>query len=623
MIDISQRNQHTNISTQKKETPICIKGTIASRYQSNCSTTCKMLQNDVIYCYEVSKMAFDALSLSLLAQELNEMLVGGKITKIYQPERDEIVLFVFNKQTHKLLISANAGVNRIHVTTMPTDNPKVAPSFCMLLRKHVTNATITNITQMPYERVLDFALIVADDLGYKKDMHLVFELTGKTSNIILTDGNYVILDSIKHLPQNLDAKRIIMAGAKYQFFLPQQKIAPFDLPRIREYLANCSLPLRKTLSEVLLGVSQATVNEILCGIDENDHTIVNHAKVVDRIAQYKVNLQNKKPCVIIKNGTPVDVCPFDYQSVKGERVFCPTLNEAHDNFYYLLDQSQRFNNKAKSVTTVVKNAISRTEKKLSAQRQSVLEAENREIYRQYGDLILSNIWRVTAKSTSLTCENYFEDNNPVTIPLDVQLSPQQNANAYYKKYRKLKSAYEHNTLLVEENTKLLQYLQTIKQNLAFCVDQEDLAQIRTELVSLGLIKEKSTNKKQPTQAVKPLCYDVGGYLVYVGKNNVQNNHVTFKLAKPTDLWLHTQKIHSSHVVIVNDKGGDLPDNVIVTAAEICAYYSQAQNGSKIAVDYTAKSNLKKPNKAPLGFVTYNVYNTILVNPNRHVELVRK
>lgn len=568
-------------------------------------------------------MAFDALSLSVLAEEFQTMLVGGRITKIYQPERDEIVLFVFNKTTHKLLISANAGVNRIHVTSMPTDNPKVAPTFCMLLRKHITNATITGVTQMPYERVLDFALTVSDDLGYKKDMHLVFELTGKTSNIILTDGNYVILDSIKHLPQDLDAKRIIMAGAQYNFFAPQQKIAPFDLPRIREYLENCNLPLRKTLPEVLLGVSQATVNEILCGIDENDHTIVNHAKVVDRIAQYKVNLQNKKPCVILKNGTPVDVCPFDYQSVKGERVFYNTLNEAHDNYYYLLDRTKRFNDKAKSVTTVVKNAISRTEKKLSAQRQSVLDAENREIFRQYGDLILSNIWKIAPKQTSLTCENYFDDSKTVTIELDAQLSPQQNANAYYKKYRKLKSAYEHNTLLVEENTRLLTYLQTIKQNLAFCVDQDDLAQIRQELVDLGLIKEKRTNKKQQDAPMKPLCYDVGGYLVYVGKNNIQNNHVTFKIARANDLWLHTQKIHSSHVVIVNDKGGNIPDDVIVTAAEICAYYSQAQKGSKIPVDYTAKCNLKKPSHAPLGFVVYNVYNTILVDPDRHIGLLRQ
>ncbi|MBQ8873263.1 MAG: NFACT family protein, partial [Clostridia bacterium] len=250
-------------------------------------------------------MAYDALSLSVLAEEFRQILVGGKITKIYQPERDEIVLFVFNKQTHKLLISSNAGVNRIHITQMPTDNPKVCPTFCMLLRKHITNATIVAVDQMPYERVLDFTLNVSDDLGYKKVMHLIFELTGKTSNIILTDQNYVVADSIKHLPQDLESKRIVMAGAKYNFFLPQDKIEPFDLPRIRAFLAQCNSPLRTALSQTLLGVSQTTVNEILSGIDENNHTLVNNDLIVQRIAMYKANLQNKKPCVILVNGTPV------------------------------------------------------------------------------------------------------------------------------------------------------------------------------------------------------------------------------------------------------------------------------------------------------------------------------
>ena len=561
-------------------------------------------------------MAYDALTLSVLRDELFDTLTGGKITKIYQPERDEIVLFVFNKQTYKLLISANANVNRIHLTEMPTDNPKTAPSFCMLLRKHITNATITNISQMPYERVLEFALEVSDELGYKKEMKLIFELTGKTSNIILTDGNYTVLDSIKHLPQDLDSKRIIMAGAKYSFFSPQDKIFPFDLPKIREFLTHCNTPLRKTLPEVLLGVSQATVNEILHGIDENDHTIVNHSLVVDRLAMYQANLKRKEPNVVLQDGTPVDVCPFNYQSKKGEKIFYDTLNRAHDNYYYLLDKAQRFNSKAKSVSTIVKNAISRTEKKLAIQRQSVLEAENREVYKQYGDLILSNLWNI-GKSDTLVCFNYY-DNTKVKIPLDTTLTPQQNAQSYYKKYRKLKSSAEHNGRLVEENSALLEYLQTIKQSLKHSTEPDDLQQIRDELVQLGLIREKQTSKKKVDTPIKPLRYLISGYTIYVGKNNIQNNFVTFKLAKAMDMWLHTQKIHSSHVVIVNEKGGEIPDNVIVAAAEICAYYSQASSGSKIPVDYTVRANVKKPNKAPLGFAVYNVYQTILVNPDRHV-----
>ena len=567
-------------------------------------------------------MAYDALTLSVLCDELKSTLIGGKITKIYQPERDEIILFVFNKQNYKLLISSNAGVNRIHITEMPTDNPKTAPSFCMLLRKHLTNATIVDITQMPYERVLEFDLQVNDELGYKKDMKLIFELTGKTSNIILTDGEYTILDSIKHLPQDLDSKRIIISGAKYAFFPPQVKILPFDLPRVREFLNSCNTPLRKTLPEVLLGVSVSTANEILYKIDENDHTIINHSLVVDRIAQYRANLANKRPNVVLRDGNPIDVNPFDYQSVKGEKIFFDTLNRAHDYYYYLLDKTQRAASKAKSISTVVKNAISRTEKKLAIQRQSVLEAESRDEYKHFGDLILSNIWQIKQGAESLICYDYETEQN-VTIPLDKQLTPQQNAQLYYKKYRKLKSSAEHNGKLIEENTKLLEYLTTIKASLKYSVEADDLQQIRDELIELGLIREKQQNKKKIDAPMKPLRYEVSGYTVYVGKNNAQNNFVTFKLARPDDLWLHTQKIHSSHVVIINDKNSSIPDNVIVTVAEICAYYSQASAGNKIAVDYTLKSNIKKPNKAPLGFVVYDTYNTILVNPDRHVPLLKQ
>ena len=566
-------------------------------------------------------MAYDALTLSVLKEELCSTLIGGKITKIYQPERDEIILFVFNKQTYKLLISSNAGVNRIHITEMPTDNPKTAPSFCMLLRKHLTNATITAISQQPYERVLEFDLQVNDELGYKKNMKLIFELTGKTSNIILTDEQYTILDSIKHLPQDLDSKRIIISGAKYAFFPPQVKILPFDLPRVREFLSACTTPLRKTLPEVLLGVSQSTVNEILYKIDENDHSIINHSLVVDRLAQYKANLNNKRPNVVLRDGNPIDVNPFDYQSVVGEKMYFDTLNRAHDYYYYLLDKTQRATSKAKSISTVVKNAISRTEKKLAIQRQSVLEAESREQYKNYGDLILSNIWQIKHGSECLNCYDYYSEQN-VSIPLDKQLSPQQNAQSYYKKYRKLKSSAEHNGKLVEENTKLLEYLTTIKASLKYSVEAEDLQQIRDELIDLGLIREKQQSKKKTDTPLKPLCYVVEGYTVYVGKNNAQNNYVTFKLAKQNDIWLHTQKIHSSHVVIVNDKNAEVPNSVILTAAEICAYYSQANSGSKIAVDYTNKTNVKKPNKAPLGFVVYDSYKTVLVNPDRHLTLLK-
>ncbi len=563
-------------------------------------------------------MAFDALSLSVLAQEFTETLVGGKITKIYQPERDEIVLFVFNKKNYKLVVSANAGVNRIHLSENTGDNPKVAPAFCMLLRKRVTNATVTSVYQMPFERVLDFSLSATDDLGYKSNLHLIFELTGKTSNIFLTDENYVIIDSIKHLPQDLESSRVLISGAKYTFFPPRKKIQPFDCDKIRDFLNNYNLPLRQTLCDSLLGVSQTTVNEILFGLDENDHSILNILRVLEGIERYKTNINNKKPCVIFQKGVPVEVLPFDYLSKKGERTFYSTLNEAHDAYYYLTDKVQRFNDKAKSVSTIVKNAISRTEKKLAAQRQCILESTEKERFRQFGDLITANMWQLHKGCEQLNCNNFFDGTN-ISIPIDKTLSPQQNAQNYYKKYRKLKSAEEHNTKLVAENESLLAYLLTIKQNLQYCTELDDLQQIREELISLGLIKENSKQKiKEPP--MRPLHYFIDGHDVFVGKNNLQNAFVTFKLAKADDIWLHAQKIHSSHVVIVKGET-DIEPSTLQTAAEICAFFSQASNGSKIPVDYTMRQNVKRPNGAKPGFAVYNVYKTIIVDPDRHTRLL--
>lgn len=565
-------------------------------------------------------MAFDALSLSVLQQELHEKLVGGKITKIYQPEKDEIVLHVFNKGNYKLVISANASVNRIHLTDKPTEAPQAAPSFCMLLRKHLTNATITNIEQMPYERVLDFSLTSKNELGYTNQLHLIFELTGKTSNVILCKEDYVVIDSIKHLPQDLNTERIVMTGSKYTFFAQQNKVLPFDFENLGKLVTQSVTPLRTLFKEKLLGVSLDTINEFLYGIDEDNHSQLNAQRVVDNARQYQTNLESARPNVVLQNGSPVDVNPFDFKSKRGEKLYFETLNQAHDYFYYQQDRFQRFRDKAKSISTVVKNAISRTEKKIAIQRQSLLEAQESTQNKLYGDLILANIYNVKPNASKLVAINYYDENCPtVEIALDPTLSPQQNAQKYYKKYRKQKSTVEHNTKLVEENLKLLDYLLSVKQALSCCNETGDLAEIQQELVEQGIIKEKKSAKKQPLPPTKPLKYLVDGYTVYVGKNNLQNHHVTFKLAKPDDMWLHTHDVHSSHAIIVKQEG-EIPDNVLVTVAEIVAWFSQARQGGKVAVDYTPKMYVKKPNKAPSGFVIYNTYYTLIATPNEHNEL---
>lgn len=246
----------------------------------------------------------------------------------------------------------------------------------------------------------------------------------------------------------------------------------------------------------------------------------------------------------------------------------------------------------------------------------MLEAQNRETYKQYGDLILSNLWQIKQGQTVFSCQNYY-DGSTAEIALDATLTPQQNAQAYYKKYRKLKSSAQHNQVLVQENEKMLDYLLTIRQNLRYCTETEDLQEIRSELVSLGLIKE-NTSKKQKELPVRPLKYNVHGFLRVRRQKQRTKQPRNIQNCKNDDIWLHTQKIHSSHVIIVAE-GKNVPDEVIVGAAEICAFFSQASEGSKIPVDYTQRQNVKKPPHSPLGFVVYNTYNTLLVNPNRHTE----
>ncbi len=563
-------------------------------------------------------MALDALTLSVITNELAQTLVGGKINKIMQPERDEVILNIYNnRNNHRLLLSANASVNRVHLTEYAVTNAPNAPSFCMLLRKHLLNATITGITQMPYERVIDITLLNKDELGYTGTLHLIFELTGKTSNTILTNENYVIFDCIKHLPQDLSTTRLIMAGGKYSFFPPQNKLLITDSKAIAELITTSSENIITLLASNVLGVSTETITEMLFRLDSDDHSQENCDKINTAISSY-LTLLGSNPNVVFNNGTPKGAYSHEYH-IKGERMYFDSLNTAHDKYYYYLDRGQRFKNKSKSTTTIVKNAISRCEKKIAIQKQSIIEASTSTTNKTYGDLILSNLHMIKGNQTELNAIDYMQEDCPtVTIPLEGNLSPQQNAQKYYKKYHKQKSTIEHSTKQIEENSKLLDYLLSIQQSLKNCTDSNDLNDIVVELREINLIKDKKS-KIAPSNS-SPIVYNVDGYKILVGKNNLQNNDLTFKIAKPHDMWLHTQSVHSCHTIIVTE-GKEIPDNVLLIASQITAYYSQSRNSSKILVDYTVKSNIKKPPKARLGYVIYHVYNTIIVDPHQHSQYI--
>ena len=313
-------------------------------------------------------MTLDSLLLGRISDEL-QLLKGAKINKIAQPEKDEIVLSLYQKANFNLLISVNSANNRIHLTTKPFENPKTALNFCMLLRKHLLGATLLSISQMEFERVLDFHFEGKNELGYPTVRHLICEFTAKTANVILTDENYVIFDTLKHLPQDLNASRVTLAGAKYQFFVPQNKIAPNDVNSIVQLLES-PLPQTDLLTQNLLGVSAKNVQEILW---QNPTTPMLVATSVQKLLH---NVKHGQANVVYRNGQPFELCPFDYLSIGGQKVFFDTFNQACDEYFYITDKLSRFKSKAKSVNTIVKNAVARTQKKIAIQSQALLDADN-------------------------------------------------------------------------------------------------------------------------------------------------------------------------------------------------------------------------------------------------------
>lgn len=557
-------------------------------------------------------MAFDAYNLIALTKELSDCLVNGKINKICMHEKDEIILNVYNKKNnYKLLISVNASSTRIHITQNDRTNPQSAFAFNMLLRKYILNSTIMAITQQKYERVVDIALSTKDELGFASEMHLIVELTGKTSNILLCDASYKIIDTIKHFALSDNLSRPLIAGAVYTPAIAFNKLTPEQIDLQHNELSQY-------VADNLLGVSFATANEILSYIDFNKDKTLQQAceKFINKLSTPCPNV------VIDSSGKVKDIYATNYSIIYLEKIQFESLSLAFDYFYSWANHNQQLNEKTKQVSTIVKNAIARTEKKLAIQMQELINNKDNDYNRICGDLILANIHNITGRTNKIEVINYYSPSQElISIELDTTLSPQQNAQLYYKKFSKQKKSIEHNNKLVNENTQLLEYLNSILLSIKQCVDINDINDINTELVANKLTSKISAKTSKTNNEIsKPLKYIINGFRVYVGKNNIQNEQVTFKLSSPNDIWCHTRDIHSSHILIATESK-KVPDNVILAACELAAFYSQAANSSKIAVDYTLKKYVKKPKNSPLGFVIYTNQQTIIVDPNKHTELI--
>ncbi len=571
-------------------------------------------------------MPQDAFHIRRLAQELNTFLVGGRINRISQVNKDELTFIVYTgKTTVKLILSANASNARVCLSLTEKEPAPVAPNFCMLLRKHLQNAEILEVRQHEFERIIELVVHCTTDFS-ECDRVLHCELMGKYSNVVLTEKG-VILGALKTTALESENHRLLLAGVKYEYPAPQDKLSPFDgagmRSRLQNYLSTHADGWEKEglslfLFENVAGLAMPTAREIVRRAAERNQgaDILSESAAVPLWAFVGEFCQNEpnRPCLKMQNGGYADFFAFP---VAGG-VETPSLCKAEDEFYTARESKKGFEDKKRKLETTVRNLKKKQTKKLQETLERLKDAEKAEEYRIKGELLTANLYKLEKGMKEVELENWYSpDMEKVKIALDATMPPSKNAQRYFKTYNKYKRAKEILTPMLQKEESEIDYTDSVGAAIAAAETELDLKEIETELMEMGLLrapKERVGGKKKE-QAIPFREYEHGGMKIYAGRNNIQNDRL-LRAAAPDDIWLHTQKYHSSHVIIVTD-GGQVRDETLLFAAEICAYYSDGKDGDKIPVDYCKRKFVKKPSKSKAGFVTYTDYKTVLVTPNGH------
>ena len=572
-------------------------------------------------------MPFDAITMSALAAELRGALVGGKVDKIYQPTRDEVVLHMRTGQGNaKLLLSANPAHPRAQLTSISRENPETPPMFCMLMRKYFLGGRILEITQPPMERVLEFRFETLNDLGDRVERRVVLECIGRKSNLIMLDGAGRITDCMRRVDGDLSAQRPLMPGLFYQLPAPTGKLnmAAMEPAALRELVLG-QAPEGEGQADWLLdtfsGISPLIARELefqgggsregLAGRLEQLANTVKEENFTPIVLKREEKAIDFTFMPVLQYGPGVELCRYDSFSL------------LLDDYYAAREAQERVKQRGQDFIRSVTQARNRTAKKIANQEQDLARAANREQMRQFGDIITTNFYQMQKGQAVLRAQNYYDpDCAEVEIPLDPLLTPQQNAARYYKDYTKAKKAEEMLAIQLDKNRKELDYLDSVLQMITLSEGDRDLQEIRQELMDNGYLKQhkrKMTAKgRQKIVHSKPMEFrSSAGLTILVGKNNSQNDRLTLKDADKRDVWLHTQKIHGSHVILKT--GGEEPDEQSLTeAAMLAAWFSQAKDSGQVPVDYTPVRVVRKPAGAKPGFVIYNTYRTMYVTPKEDV-----
>lgn len=571
-------------------------------------------------------MAFDGITIANIVTELNQTITGGKINKIAQPENDELIITIKNqRKQYRLFLSASASLPLIYLTETNKPSPLTAPNFCMLLRKHIGSGKIIAIEQPGMERIIRFTIEHLNELGDLCTKYLIVEIMGKHSNIIFCNEEDQIIDSIKHVSAHMSSVREVLPGRPY--FIPetQSKLNPLVLTEeiFQEKIFPRPVNVAKAIYTSITGISPLMAEEVCyrAGIDggiptdgledvERVHLAHTFLRMVDDIRD-----GHFEPNIIYKGKEPVEFACFPLSQYQDYRaVSYPSIFPVLETYYAEKNIVTKMRQKTVDLRKILQNALERNVKKYQLQQKQLKDTEKKEKYRVWGELLNTYGYEVEPGAKSMEALNYYT-NEMIQIPLDETMTPQENAKKYFDKYSKLKRTKEALDTLLQETGDEIKHLESIAASLDIASSEEDLVQIKEEMMEYGYVKRKNTGGKKVKVTSRPYHYiSSDGYDIYVGKNNFQNDELSFKFASGNDWWFHAKGQPGSHV-IVKSKNEELPDRTFEEAGKLAAYYSKGRQAPKVEIDYTQKKNLRKPTGGKPGFVVYYTNYSLLIEPD--------
>lgn len=584
-------------------------------------------------------MALDGLVIHSIVDELHKKLLGGKIDKVYQPENDEVVLHIRNnKENFKLVLSCSASNPRVYLASdYKKENPINAPMFCMLFRKYIQGGNIVNVSQVDFERIIKISVESFDELKEKTTKDIIIEIMGRHSNIILThSSNNKIIDSAKRIPPSVSRVRQILPGQTYVLPPKQDKLNPItdiSLNSFVDTLSSFDGPIFKAIYSKFLGISPVIAKEICFRANIDENLLVSEISSDDISKIYKEfhnlfkhikdNIYN--PCMVIDTSIDkvldfscINLSLFSNLSIIND----DSISKILENYYATKDIKDRIHQRSSDLRKSISIKLDRLYNKLNKQEKELIESENADIYKIKGELITSYIYMIEKGMESVEVANFYDlEYKNIKISLNTNFTPSENAQKYFKKYNKLKTAKKEITSQMEITKEEIDYLENIMLSIENCENLAELMDIREELGKVGYLRSKNNSKKETKLTTKPHEFvSSNGFKILVGKNNKQNDHLTLKVASNEDIWMHTKNIPGSHVIIKTE-GKEVPDETIFEGAMLAAFFSKSKMSSQVPVDYTKKKNVKKPNGAKPGMVIYDTNNTIYVTPTE--ELVVK